>query len=272
MPCLAPKEGPLAHSEHAVLPQRPTCTNPGSMILALTSIHCSTTRESPLAIMKMPFLHKIQLVQTLNLCSLSILHYFVQQARESPLAHFEHALLAQNPTSTNPTSMLRKHSSLLCSAARESPLAHSEHGLLAHSPTCTNPGSILFDPTSMLCSAKRESQLAHSERAVLPQRPTCTDPGSMILELTSMHRSTARESPLAIPNMPFLHEIQLVQTLKPCSSTMVEEQGFRVCILHYFVQQQGKAHLPTLNMPFLHKAQTVQTADPCILTPLQCFV
>ena len=39
-----------------------------------------------------------------------------------------------------------------------------------------------------------------------------------------------------------------------------------------FVQQQGKAHLPTLNMPFFKRVQLLKIPYPCFLTPLQCFV
>ena len=43
-------------------------------------------------------------------------------------------------------------------------------------------------------------------------------------------------------------------------------------ILHCFVRQQKKAHVPTLNMPFLHKVQFESTPNACFLTLLQCFV
>ena len=39
-----------------------------------------------------------------------------------------------------------------------------------------------------------------------------------------------------------------------------------------FVQQQGKAHLPTLNMPFFKRVQLLKISYSCFLTPLVFFV
>ena len=153
----------------------------------LTPPQCFVQQQEKayLPALNMPFLHKVQLVQTPNPCWLTIFHrvqlpqtrfalldgtsMLCSAARESPLAHPEHALRPQSPTSTNPRSMLLDPTSILCSAARESPLAHSELDVPPQSPTCTNPGSMILDPISMICAAARESLVAYSEHA-----PSCT--------------------------------------------------------------------------------------------------
>ena len=69
--------------------------------------------------------------------------------------------------------------------------------------------------------------------------------------------SAARESPLAHSEHSFFKRVQLVKSPYPCFLTP----------LQCFVQQQGKAHLPTLNMPLSYKIHLVQSSNPCFLTP-----
>ena len=70
---------------------------------------------------------------------------------------------------------------------------------------------------------------------------------------TSMLCSAARESPLAHSEHPFFKRVPLVKCPYPCFLTP----------LQCFVQQQGKAHLPTLNMFLFYKVHLVQSSNPC---------
>ena len=79
----------------------------------------------------------------------------------------------------------------------------------------------------------------------------------MFPDPTSMLCSAARKSPLAHSEHPFFKRVQLVKSPYPCFLTP----------LKCFVQQQGKAHLPTLNMPLFYKGHLVQSSNPCPLTP-----
>ena len=140
--------------------------------------------------------------------------------------------------------------SMLCSAARESPLAHSEHFFFkrvqivkrpypycfvqqqgkAHLPTLNMPPSykIHLLQSSNPCFLTPANALFSSKR-----KPTCPSEHS------------------------FFKRVQLVKSPYPCFLTPL--QGF--------VQQQGKAHLPTLNMPPSYKIHHVQSSNPCFLTP-----
>ena len=87
----------LPNSEHALLAQSPTSTNPESMLLDSTSMLCSA-------------------------------------AWEKLLAHSQHALLPQSPICTKLKSILLDRTSMLCSVARESTLADFEQAHLPQSP------------------------------------------------------------------------------------------------------------------------------------------
>ena len=78
----------------------------------------------------------------------------------------------------------------------------------------------------------------------------------MFLDPTSMVCLAARESPLVHSEHPFFKRVPLVNCPYPCFLTPFQ------C----FVQQQGKAHLPTLNMPLFYKVHLVQSSNPCFLT------
>ena len=106
---------------------------------------------------------------------------------------------------------------------------------------------MFLDPTSMLCSAARESPLAHSEHAPLLQSPPCTINQCFVQQQGKAHLPTL--------NMP--------EQSPPCANTHSLLFDSSQC----FVQQQGKAHLPTLNMPIFELVQLVKSRYPCFLTP-----
>ena len=214
---------------------------------------CSAARESPLAHSEHPFFKRLQLVKRPYPCFLTPLQCFVQQQGKAnlptlnmPLFYKVHLVQSSNPCFLTPANALF--------SSKGKPTCPLCTSLLQKTATCKRPISMFLNPTSMLCSAARESPLAHSEHAPLLQSPPFTIVQSMFLDCGQCFVQQQGKAHLPTLNMR--------EQRPPCPNAQSMLFDSSQC----FVQQQGKAHLPTLNI-LLPKSATSKKATSMFLDP-----
>ena len=142
-------------------------------------------------------------------------------ARESPLAHSEHAPLykVHLVQSSNPCFLASANALFNSKGKPTCPLSTS---LLQKSATCKTPISIFLDPMSMLCAASRESPLAHSEHPFFKRVQLVTSPCPCFLTPLQCFVQQQGKAHLPTLNMPLLYKVHLVQSSNPCLFGHVE--------------------------------------------------
>ena len=167
---------------------------------------CSAARESPLDHSEHPFFKSMQLVKSPYPCFLTPLQCLVQQQGKAHLPTLE-PLLQKNATCKTPISMFLDPTSMHCSAARESPLAHSEHAPFLQSPPCTIVQSMLLDCGQCFVQQQRK---VHLPTLNMPQqnRP-CINAQSMLFDSSQCFVQQQGKAHLPTLNIPSSKECNL---------------------------------------------------------------
>ena len=172
--------------------------------------------KAHLPTLNMPLFYKVHLVQSSNPCFLTPANALFS-SKGKPTCPLRTSLLQKSATCKTPICMSLDPMSMLCSAARESPLAHSEHAPLLQSPPCTIVQSMLLD--SDQCFVQQQGK-AHLRTPNMPQQsPPCTNAQSMLFDSSQCFVQQQGKAHLPTLNMPLFHKVHLVQSFNPCFLT-----------------------------------------------------